>query len=51
MAARYGQAWGDETVGQTTALKKLWQLAYREAQVQAFADTYLVIAVCLRFPW
>jgi hypothetical protein len=33
-------------IGQTAALKKLWEAAYREAQVQAFADAYLVIAVC-----
>ena len=32
--------------GQVAALKKLWEAAYREAQVQAFADAYLVIAVC-----
>jgi MFS transporter, DHA2 family, multidrug resistance protein len=46
MAARYAQAWSDSTIGQAAALKKLWLLAYREAQVQAFADTYLAIAVC-----
>ena len=46
MAARYAQAWGDPAAGQAAALKKLWMLAYREAQVQAFADAYLAIAVC-----
>ena len=46
MAARYAQAWGDPAAGQAAALKKLWLLAYREAQVQAFADAYLAIAVC-----
>jgi DHA2 family multidrug resistance protein len=46
MAARYAQAWGDPTAGQAVALKKLWLLAYREAQVQAFADAYLAIALC-----
>jgi DHA2 family multidrug resistance protein len=46
MAGRYTQAWGDATVSQTAALKKLWEVAYREAQVQAHADAYLVIAVC-----
>ena len=46
MAARYAQAWGDSTAGQAAALKKLWLLTYREAQVQAFADAYLVIALC-----
>jgi MFS transporter, DHA2 family, multidrug resistance protein len=46
MAARYAQAWGDPAAGQAAALKKLSLLAYREAQVQAFADAYLAIAVC-----
>jgi DHA2 family multidrug resistance protein len=31
---------------QAAALKKLWLLAFREAQVQAFADAYLMIAAC-----
>jgi DHA2 family multidrug resistance protein len=47
MTSRYTQAWGDTTVSQAAALKKLWEATYREAQVQAFADAYLVIAVCL----
>jgi MFS transporter, DHA2 family, multidrug resistance protein len=46
MASRYTEAWGDPTAGQVAALKKLWEAAYREAQVQAFADAYLLIAVC-----
>jgi DHA2 family multidrug resistance protein len=46
MAGHYIQASGDPMVGQAAALKKLWGAAYREAQVQAFADAYLVIAVC-----
>jgi MFS transporter, DHA2 family, multidrug resistance protein len=46
MTSRYLQAWGDPMIGETAALKKLWEAAYREAQVQAFADAYLVIAVC-----
>jgi MFS transporter, DHA2 family, multidrug resistance protein len=46
ITARYTQAWGDLVGGQAAALKKLWLLAYREAQVQAFADAFLVIAVC-----
>jgi MFS transporter, DHA2 family, multidrug resistance protein len=46
LTARYAQAWGDPVGGQAAALKKLWLLAYREAQVQAFADAYLAIAVC-----
>ena len=46
IAARYAQAWGDPAAGQAAALKRLWLLAYREAQVQAFADAYLAIALC-----
>jgi MFS transporter, DHA2 family, multidrug resistance protein len=46
MAVRYAHAWGDPASGQAAALKKLWLLAYREAQVQAFADAYLAIALC-----
>jgi DHA2 family multidrug resistance protein len=45
-AARYAQAWGDPLGGQAAALKNLWTMAYREAQVEAFADAYLVVAVC-----
>jgi len=46
VASRYTQIFGDTTVSHTAALKKLWEVAYREAQVQAHADAYLVIAVC-----
>src|SRR5690349_8620151 len=46
ITVRYTEAWGDSVSGQAAALKKLWLLAYREAQVQAFADAYLAIAVC-----
>jgi MFS transporter, DHA2 family, multidrug resistance protein len=46
MISHYIQAWGAPTAGQVAALKKLWEAAYREAQVQAFADAYLLIAVC-----
>jgi DHA2 family multidrug resistance protein len=46
ITARYTQAWGDPVSGQAAALKKLWLLAYREAQVQAFADAFLAIAAC-----
>jgi MFS transporter, DHA2 family, multidrug resistance protein len=41
VGARYAQTSGD-----TAALKKLWLVTYREAEVQAFADAYLVIALC-----
>jgi MFS transporter, DHA2 family, multidrug resistance protein len=46
MTSHYIQTSGDPAGAQTAALKKLWDLAYREAQVQAFADAYLVIGVC-----
>jgi len=46
MTSHYTQAWGDSTAGQVAAFKRLWEAAYREAQVQAFADAHLVIAVC-----
>ena len=45
-AMRYAQTSGDPTQGNAAALKQLWLLAYREAQVQTFADAYLGIAVC-----
>jgi DHA2 family multidrug resistance protein len=47
LTTRYGQAMGDLVGGQAAALRKLWLLAYREAQVEAFADAYLAIAACL----
>ena len=37
---------GDIIHGQATALKQLWSLTLREAQVQTFADAFRVIAVC-----
>src|SRR5579863_2615668 len=43
---RYGQVWGDFAHGHEAALKQLWLLAYREAEVQTFADAYRAIAVC-----
>jgi DHA2 family multidrug resistance protein len=46
MTARYAAHWGDPVHGHTAAVKKLWLLAYREAQVQTFADAYLAIAAC-----
>ena len=45
ITARYAPTLGD-AMAQTAALKKLSLIAYREAQVQAFADAYLVIALC-----
>jgi len=32
--------------GREAAIKQLWLLAYREAQVETFADAYLAIAMC-----
>jgi len=37
---------GDTLRGQEAAIKQLWLLAYREAQVETFADAYLAIAMC-----
>jgi MFS transporter, DHA2 family, multidrug resistance protein len=37
---------GDAWSGQTAALKQLWALTWREAQVQTFADAFLIIFVC-----
>jgi hypothetical protein len=39
-------AWGDLAGAQAAALKQLWLMAYLEAQVQAFADAFLAIAMC-----
>jgi DHA2 family multidrug resistance protein len=46
VAARYTQIWGDPAHAQAAALKKLWLIAYREAEVQSFSDAYLAIALC-----
>jgi DHA2 family multidrug resistance protein len=46
LTLRYGQALADPLQGQAAALKSLWLLAYREAQVETFADAYLAIAAC-----
>jgi DHA2 family multidrug resistance protein len=37
---------GDALQGHAAALKVLWSLTLREAQTQAFADAFLVIALC-----
>jgi DHA2 family multidrug resistance protein len=47
MTMHYAQTMGNIVSGQGAALKKLWLLAFREAQVEAFADAYLAVAVCL----
>jgi hypothetical protein len=46
IADRYTHAWGDPVSSQAAALKQVWLMAYREAQVQAFADAYFAIAMC-----
>ena len=38
---------GDLMHGHDVALKKLWSLTWREAQVQTFADAFFAIALCL----
>jgi DHA2 family multidrug resistance protein len=37
---------GDGTHANALALKRLWSLTWREAQVQTYADAFLIIAVC-----
>jgi DHA2 family multidrug resistance protein len=37
---------GDAVRGHLAALKELWSLTYREAQVQTFADAFLAITLC-----
>ena len=39
--------WGKDTLdAQSSALKELWLLTFREAQTQTFSDTYVLIMVC-----
>jgi DHA2 family multidrug resistance protein len=38
---------GDVLHGHAAALKDLWNLTYREAQVQTFADAFLFVGICL----
>jgi MFS transporter, DHA2 family, multidrug resistance protein len=40
---------GDVIHGNAVALKQLWSLTYREAQVQTFADAFYVIAIAFAF--
>src|SRR5579859_3463625 len=47
ISVKFSAATGDALHGQAAALKELWKLTYREAQVQTFADAFLVIGVCL----
>jgi len=46
-SARFAASQGGNLMhGQAMALKQLWSLTWREAQVQTFADAFRVIAVC-----
>ncbi len=38
---------GDAALGQAAAVKRVWLMTYREAQVQTFADAFIVIGICL----
>jgi DHA2 family multidrug resistance protein len=42
----YTAALGDAAHGQAAALKLLWALTWREAQVQTYADAFLLIMLC-----
>jgi DHA2 family multidrug resistance protein len=45
---RYAGAFnGDDALGKSAALKQLWNLVYREALTQTFADAFLLIAFAL----
>ncbi len=44
---RFAVMTGDTIHGHAAALRELWNLTYREAQVQTFADTFLVIGISL----
>ncbi len=47
VGARYAAVMGGDTArSQAAALKQLWQVTLREAQVQTFADAFLCITVC-----
>ncbi len=46
-AANTSQWSGDTLHGSVIALRQLWFLTFREAQTQAFADTFLAIMACL----
>jgi len=39
--------WGGDAVhGQAAALKRLWSLAWREAQTRTYADAFLAMTAC-----
>ncbi len=45
MAQRYGAIPGTPEAGHASALKQLWQLAYREASTMAYADAFRAIMI------
>jgi DHA2 family multidrug resistance protein len=48
LSTKFAAALGGDLVhGQSVALKKLWLLTWREAQVQTYSDAFAVIASCL----
>jgi DHA2 family multidrug resistance protein len=48
VSAKFATANGGDLIhGHAAAVKTLWSLTWREAQVQTFADAALVIGVCL----
>ena len=48
VASTYSAATGGDALhGQAAALKKLWALTWREAQVQTFSDAFLLLGACL----
>jgi DHA2 family multidrug resistance protein len=48
LASPVTAAWaGDPAHGHAAAMKRLWSLAFREAQTQSYADAFLAIALCL----
>ncbi|WP_158255291.1 MFS transporter [Rhodoblastus acidophilus] len=46
VAARGDLVFGNPAQGQAGALKDLWSLTYREAQVMAYADAFTLIGLC-----
>jgi DHA2 family multidrug resistance protein len=46
IAASSAVALGDAGHGEAAALKRLWSLTFREAQVQTYSDAFLAIACC-----
>ncbi|MEJ0070416.1 MAG: DHA2 family efflux MFS transporter permease subunit [Pseudomonadota bacterium] len=46
VGASYAAATGDAAHGHAAALRQLWSLTWREAQVQTYADAFLIITLC-----